>query len=311
MSSTARYYVLRGRLLLRRASHAVIGWAALLLMRVARLFNRRRTANLFGAMLRRIGPWLPEQRVGRANLAAAFPQKSAAEIDAMLGDVWDNLGRVAAEFSHLDRFTFPRPDRAGDVDIVYDEASTERRKAIQAAPGPRAFFAAHLANWELPALIAHDLGIDASILYRPPSVRTVSEAVLKIRSGCMGTLVPSGYGAPVQLARVLEGGGKVGMLVDQNESRGVEVTFFGRRCKASPLLAQLARHFDCPIHGLRVVRLPDRNRFWAELTAPIEPVRDAQGLIDIAGTTQTITAVVEGWVREHPEQWLWLHRRWR
>jgi KDO2-lipid IV(A) lauroyltransferase len=76
-------------------------------------------------------------------------------------------------------------------------------------------------------------------------------------------------------------------------------------------LAQLARHFDCPIHGSRVVRLADRNKFWGEITDPITPVRDAEGKIDIAGTTQAIADVVESWVREHPDQWLWQHRRWR
>jgi KDO2-lipid IV(A) lauroyltransferase len=59
------------------------------------------------------------------------------------------------------------------------------------------------------------------------------------------------------------------------------------------------------------VRLPDGNHFRAELTEEIAPVRDADGKIDIQATTQAIATVVEGWVREHPEQWLWLHRRWR
>ena len=62
---------------------------------------------------------------------------------------------------------------------------------------------------------------------------------------------------------------------------------------------------------MRVVRQADRNKFWAEITDEIAPVRDAEGKIDVAGTMQAITSVVEGWVREHPEQWLWVHRRWR
>ena len=78
-----------------------------------------------------------------------------------------------------------------------------------------------------------------------------------------------------------------------------------------PLIAQLARHTECPIRGVRVVRQPDGNSFRGELTDEIAPVRDAEGKIDIQGTMQVITSVVEGWVREHPEQWLWLHRRWR
>jgi Kdo2-lipid IVA lauroyltransferase/acyltransferase len=111
---------------------------------------------------------------------------------------------------------------------------------------------------------------------------------------------------------MLEAGRHVAMLTDQHFVKGVEVEFFGRPCKANPLIAQLARHVECPIHGTRIVRRhDDRNRFFIEMTDAIAPVRDAQGLIDIQGTMQAITTVIEGWVREHPEQWLWLHRRWR
>ena len=101
------------------------------------------------------------------------------------------------------------------------------------------------------------------------------------------------------------------MLVDQHMTKGVEVIFFGRRCRANPLIAMIARQSEAPIHGLRVVRKPDRNSFWVEITEPIATPRDADGRIDISGTMQAITSVVEAWVREHPEQWLWLHRRWR
>ena len=126
----------------------------------------------------------------------------------------------------------------------------------------------------------------------------------------MGELIPTGLDAPVRLARLLESGVHVGMLADQHYSKGVEVIFFGRRCLANPLIAMLAREVECPIHGTRVIRLPG-NRFRAEISDEVKPVRDAQGRIDVRGTMQAITDVVEGWVREHPEQWLWVHRRWR
>jgi KDO2-lipid IV(A) lauroyltransferase len=101
------------------------------------------------------------------------------------------------------------------------------------------------------------------------------------------------------------------MLADQHYSKGVEVMFFGRPCLANPLLAMLARQTELPIYGMRVVRKPDGNSFWGEISPPVEPVRDADGRIEIKGTMQGITAVIERWVREYPEQWLWLHRRWR
>jgi KDO2-lipid IV(A) lauroyltransferase len=72
----------------------------------------------------------------------------------------------------------------------------------------------------------------------------------------------------------------------------------------------LARRFECPIHGARTVRLPG-HRFRLEVTPEIVPARDAAGRINVAATTQKINDVIEGWVRENPDQWLWLHRRWR
>jgi Kdo2-lipid IVA lauroyltransferase/acyltransferase len=114
----------------------------------------------------------------------------------------------------------------------------------------------------------------------------------------------------VRAARALERGAHVGMPVDQHFTQGVDVIFFGRCCKANPLIARLARHFDCPIHGIRAIRLP-QGRFRAEITEALEPPREKSGQIDVEATMQAITSVVESWVRERPEQWLWLHRRWR
>jgi Kdo2-lipid IVA lauroyltransferase/acyltransferase len=280
------------------------------LMRLLRRADRKRMADFFAASMRRIGPRLREQRIGRANLAAAFPDKSPQEIDAILAGAWDNLGRVAAEFLHLDRFTILDLEKPGDVDVTYDNATADRMRAIQQG-GARLFFGTHLGNWELPARFAHYYGLDSTVLFRPPNIRPIADAVIELRAGCMGTLVPSQFDAPMRMLRALERGGQVGMLVDQYDTRGVEITFFGRVCKASPLVAQLARHTNCPIHGVRVVRLADRNKFRAEITDPIEPVRDPDGQINVAGTTQAIASVVETWVREHPDQWLWQHRRWR
>jgi KDO2-lipid IV(A) lauroyltransferase len=289
----------------------VLGSLMVGLFRLMRLTNRKRLADLLGALMRRVGPWLPEHRVGRANLAAAFPDKSAMEIETILGGVWENLGRVAAEFAHLDRLRILDFEQPTAADVTYEKASFDRFLEIRRSGRGGIFFAGHLANWEIPALAAAFYKMDTAVLYRRPNIRAVSDAVVKMRAGCMGTLIPSGLDAPVRLAHALEHGKLVGMLVDQHVVRGVDVTFFGRRCRANPLLAQLARHLEAPIRGVRVVRRPDGNSFWGELTEPIEPVRDGEGRIDVQGTTQAIASVLESWVREHPEQWLWLHRRWR
>jgi len=153
--------------------------------------------------------------------------------------------------------------------------------------------------------------VPANLLYRRPNIGGIADAVIAMRAGCMGNLIPTGLDAPVRLAHALERGEHVGMLVDQHFVKGVDVVFFGRWAKANPLIAQLARHTEAAIRGVRVVRQPDGNSFWGELTDEIVPARDADGKVDIQATMQIITGIVESWVREHPEQWLWLHRRWR
>jgi KDO2-lipid IV(A) lauroyltransferase len=293
---------------LKSSANVAAGRVATILLAVAHRCDRVWISNLGGAIMRTIGPRLPEHRTGRANLRAAFPEKTDAEIETILRGVWDNLGRVGAEIAHLDHIC--SGDRYKRTFIDYGPDNIERFLRVKDDGKPAVIFAAHLANWELPAVIAASDGLDSVVLYRRPNLGAIADAVIALRRGIMGDLVASSMGAPVTLARALEHGRHVAMLVDQHYGRGVEVTFFGRKCMANPLIAMLAREIECPIHGTRVIRLPG-NRFAGEISPEVAPVRDAEGRIEVAGTMQAITSVVESWVREHPEQWLWLHRRWR
>ncbi len=295
---------------LKSAVDAALARVVALLLKAIRRTDPDRIADRAGRFMQRVGPWLPEHRIGRANLTAAFPEKSGAEIEGILRGVWDNLGRFAAEFAHLDRLRIYDPARPGPVHIEYAPDTLERFHRLRTDGKPALIFTAHLANWELPALAAAAYGLDSAVLYRTPNLAGVAAAIRAIRAVNMGTLIPTNRDAAVNLAAALARGTHVGMLVDQHFSQGIDVEFFGRPARTNPLLARLARHFDCPIHGTRVVRLGGR-RFRGEITEAIAAPRDRAGLIDVAGTMQLITSVIEGWIREHPEQWLWLHRRWR
>ena len=295
----------------KRAVNAVAGSLAVRALKGLRLLDTDRVIRASGRMLRTIGPLLPEHRIARANLIAAFPEKSEAEIESILRGTWDNLGRVGAEFAHLDRlweFDPENPEKFTRIEV--QRATIDQFLRLRDDGKPALVFAAHLANWELPAICAATYELDSAVLYRRPNIAALNQWIGETRASSMGSMIATSLDAPVRIAEALERGAHVGMLVDQYYDRGVPVTFFGRGTKANPLLARLAQHFDCPIHGTRMVRLPG-NRFRAELTEAITPARDEQGRIDIAGTTQIIMSVIESWIREHPEQWLWQHRRWR
>ena len=291
-------------------AEAAVGAATIALLRTTRYFDPFKTADFFGRASQFIGRRLREDRIGRENLKAAFPEKSSEEIETILAGVWDNLGRIGAEFAHLDHIWDYDRDHPENSRIELPDRSIELFNQIRDDGKPALIFASHLGNWELPALAAVAHGLDCAILFRRPNIESADRAIEKIRAIKMGTLIPAGRDAPIRLAQALQQGQHVAMLVDQYLTNGVEVTFFGRKTKANPMLARLRRQVDCPIHGTRIIRLPN-NRFRGELTEEIPPVRDANGEIDIQGTMQAVTNVIEGWVREYPEQWLWLHRRWR
>ncbi len=122
--------------------------------------------------MRIAGPWLPEHKVGRANLAAAFPDKSAAEIEQILGGVWDNLGRFAAEFAHIDRMTMENPGRAQPRRLrrCDDDVALPRSWDCEASAQPGLFFAAHSRTGSCLRWRRAYLGLRASILFRRPNI---------------------------------------------------------------------------------------------------------------------------------------------
>jgi len=289
---------------------AAVGALTVALLRITRYFDPIKTANLFGRIAGLIGPLTREQRIGRANLTAAFPEKSSEEIETILAGVWDNLGRLAAEFAHLDHIWQHDPAFPEQSRIEIGPRTHELFVQLQLDGKPALVFSGHLGNWELPAVAAVAHGLDGAVLFRRPNSASANRIIEELRAVNMGTLIPTGRDAPLRMAEALRKGQHVGMLVDQYFTNGVEVTFFGRKTKANPTLARLLRQIECPVHGVRIIRLPG-HRFRAEITEELQPVRDASGQIDVQGTMQAITSVVEGWIREYPDQWLWLHRRWR
>jgi Kdo2-lipid IVA lauroyltransferase/acyltransferase len=289
---------------------AAVGALTVGLLRATRYFDPEKTANAFARIAGLIGPRLREQRIGRANLTAAFPEKSPEEIETILAGVWDNLGRVGAEFAHIDHIWDFDEARWNHGRTQLSQRTHELFHQLRLDGKPALIFASHLANWEMPALAAVAHGLDTAILYRRPNIASADRIIQEMRQVKMGTLIPAGRDAPFRLAEALQKGQHVAMLVDQYLTGGVEVTFFGRKTRANPMLARLLRQVECPVHGVRIIRQPG-GLFQAELTEEIPPVRDESGRIDVQGTTQAVTSVVESWIREYPDQWLWLHRRWR
>lgn len=302
----------RRRSVLHRVLDALEGAVLHALFVLARAVPVDAASAAGGWLARTIGPWLPVSETGRRNLRRAFPELDEADIERILRGVWDNLGRTVAEYPHLRKiwdYTPEKPKENGRITVV----GVEQFAALRDGGKPAIIFSAHLGNWELLPLAATRHGLPLGVLFRPPNNPHAASLVKRIRAEAHGRedgLLPSGVEGALAAVELLEKGTHLGMLVDQRFRRGVLVPFFGRPAQTATVLAKLARRFNCPVHGARVERLGG-VRFKVSLTPALDLPRTDDADADIAETMRLVTATIEEWVRERPDQWLWLHRRWK
>jgi KDO2-lipid IV(A) lauroyltransferase len=260
-------------------------------------------ASAVGGMLaRRIGPCLGVSNRARRNLRAALPELSAAQIAAILRGMWDNLGRVAAEYPHL------RNIRVFDAMSRVETRGLEHLDGALAAGRRVILFGGHLGNWEIAALAAGQYGLDIAQIYRAANNPLIDRMIARMRGG-NGELIAKGAVASRRAVAALRRGGHVSLLADQKLNEGIAVPFFGRPAMTAPALALLALRFQCAVLPVRVERLKGA-RFRLTLYAPLELPRTGNRDADVAVLMTAVNATLEGWIRESPEQWFWVHSRW-
>ena len=271
--------------------------------------GRERATRTAAGVSRRLSRFSRENALAKANIAAAYPEKSPEERDRILAGVWENLGRQSVEYAFLQDLVEgfdPAHPSNGPVEAV----GLEHVYALRDSGKPAILFGAHIGNFELTPALGAKLGLPVTALYRPPTNPHIAAEIEKRRNNYLGRMVVSGRGAALEVADALKRGRHIGVLVDQRISEGQIIPFFNRPSLSNPIVGVMARIFDCPVHGGYAVRLPD-GRFRVVMTPPLDLPRDARGKIDPEGANLVVHSMVESWIREYPEQWLWLHDRWR
>lgn len=307
MASKSRMALTRIVLALRRARDWMIAKTIFGLLRVISLFPADKAIDFVDAMARRIGPWTPRHKLALANLAMAFPEMPEAEREQIASDMWGNMSRLAAEYVFLDQIFDFDPDASEPGRIEVSGADVFEK--LRTGNKPFIVFTAHTGNFELLPIAAATFGLDVMVLFRPPNNPYIASKVLAARRTSLGHLVPSRAGAAFALARRLDSGGGVGVLVDQKFYKGAKTSFFGLEVHTNPLLAKLVRQYDCEVYPARSIRLPG-GRHRLEVEPAIDIPRLADGSVDIPATAQKLNDKVESWVREYPGQWQWFHDRW-
>ena len=249
---------------------------------------------------------VPRQRLIAAhNLKRAFPEKSDEELHRIVRGVYRNMGIVAAEF-----FDIPYLTKENIAALVETEGVENCERALAKGRGVL-LFSAHFSNWELEAAATALLFKTAVVIYRPLDSPLLEHLVLRVRSAAGNILLPK-ENAMRPLLRTLKQNGMVGILIDQNMAwyEGVFVDYFGRPACTTDGLALLAMHTGAPVLPAYIVRLPD-GRYRLVFGPEVEVTRTGERDADVLANTQRFTKVIEQIVRRYPDQWLWVHQRWK
>jgi KDO2-lipid IV(A) lauroyltransferase len=272
---------------------------------MTRLLGVKRAPGFVGAVMRRLGRLSPKNRIGARNIAAAFPQLPGAERRRILAGSWDNLGRNAIEFFLMEELVEGfRPDAPEASAITIN--GLREAYALRDSGKPAVVFTGHLANGEILAAVFTRIGIPLTILFRPFDNPFIGAFVQERRQALAGEWVTSARDLGLALRR----GRTVVVSIDHRTPGAPILPFLGRPAYCSDIVARLAHTFDCPVYSARGVRQPG-GRLHIDFAGPLDMPRDAADRIDVAAANAMMHGTIEAWVREHPDQYLWQHGRWR
>ncbi len=254
-----------------------------------------------GWVARNLGPHTKVHRVAVHNLAKAMPQLSAQQQQKILIQMWDNLGRVFAEYPHLNSAVLHKR-----ITLI---SGQEHLKFVQQNDRPVLFISAHLGNWEVTPLAAALSGLPIHLLYRPANNKIIDRLVKNIRKPYSLGLHAKGNQSARTVIHAMRKKEPVAMLVDQKSNDGVAANFFGMDAMTSTAVAHFVMKFDAIIIPAYCIRTHGVH-FEMRAQAPMQFNLAGDYRADIKMIMQAVNDHIETWIRQDPAQWFWVHKRW-
>lgn len=249
----------------------------------------------------KIAPHMHRHERVLKHLRLAYPEKTEAERAAIAHAMWGHLGRTMAESFVIDRIANSPRMISFKIQPAVQHFIDDHRPMILAG--------LHLGNWELAAVGGARLKLDLAGVYQRILNPLVDNAVRQTRAPYYPAgLYTKGHDTVKTLMRLIRQGKSIGIVSDLRDNRGLPVPFFGHPANSSPFPAMMSVIYDAPIVAVQCVRL-DYNVFRIDLDLVVAPEGSNRDHT-IANRTAALHAQFEQFIRRHPEQWMWAHRRW-
>ncbi len=251
-----------------------------------------------GLIARKIGRHTRLNKVAMRSLEIAFPDKLFEERAKIANAMWDNIGRVFAEFPHIGTRTLS--SRVKISGLEHFEEAKKSKKSI-------CLVSAHFGNWEIMSRLAKENGLPIGLVYRHVNNPIIEKVLRRAREPFCEALYPKGRIGAISLVKALKAGKSVGIMADQKMNNGIAVPFFGKDAMTMTTVAEFAMKMDCVILPVNCMRT---GGFNFELRIYPEIKVDKTSDNAVFNTMLAINQILEEWIKESPEQWFWIHKRW-
>lgn len=261
-------------------------------------------SNLGAKIARTFGPLSGTHKTAMRNIQMCFPRFSDAEVKETLTGMWDNLGRLAGEMPHVNSLGLYSENshiKINHLEIL-DSYKDNAKGGV--------FISGHFANWEVMAAAIVQRNVNCEITYRAMNNPEIDEIIRDARTDYgVKLLAAKGREGGLKIMRILAKGGSVAMMNDQKYNMGIKSKLFGYDCMTNDAAIRFAHRFKIPIQAMTVKRTNGAN-FEVDMQPPVLLDFDAPLADILQSEVDNINKFIEQKVREAPEQWFWVHKRW-
>ena len=256
---------------------------------------------LSGKIFEIIGPFFRSKKIIDTNIKKAFPNKSPEEIKKISKSMWNNYGRIFAEYIFIKDF------RSGKLASNIKIDGEEILKEINQSKKQVIFISGHLANFELMAMCLEKSGIKLSAIYRPLNNIFLNKIMERIRRKYIcKNQIKKGIGGLKKLINLKKKNYSTALMIDQRVSEGILSNFFNEKALTTTIPAQLIKKFKIPVVPIYIERIEGIN-FKIKINQPINFAENDS----TQNITDELNRILEEMIYKKPGQWIWSHNRWK
>ena len=248
-----------------------------------------------------LGPLFRSNKLIKSNFDIAFPKLDNSTKNKFIKEMWENYGKILAEYMFIKDFRFSKLSQ--NIEVEGQEVLEDIKKNNQ----PVIFISGHFNNFELMAMQIDKSGIDLATIYRPLNNRYLNKIMERIRKKYIcKKQIKKGISGTKLLLNHFKKGSSIALMIDQRVSEGIKCDFFNKRAFTTTIPAQFIKKFKCKVVPVYIER---KNNFYFKLTIQ-NPIQFSDKFTNDAITLE-LNNILEKMIIKNPSQWIWTHNRWK